>query len=204
MKGMARTDAFLVCFGVVEFAHEEVVTITMIYLRDANMRGLSILFTISAALFLTACATTTTQQEPQIKRISPEELEQIMPKPVPNVTLEEIITLSKQGNSPEQIINRIKASNSRYDLTPSEIVQLTEQGVDPKVLDYMHQTHENALRENMADEINKREKQRQQELDRLEREYRLRQFHYYDPWWGYWGPGPYWRHGPRFRYYYGW
>ena len=167
------------------------------------MRGLSTLFTISAVLFLTACATTT-QQEPQIERISPEELERIMPKPVPNVTLDEIVTLSKQGNSPEQIINRIKASNSRYDLTPSEIVQLTEQGVDPQVLDYMHQTHENALRESMADEINKREKQRQQELERLEREYRMRSFNYYDPWWGYWGPGPYWRYGPRFRYHYGW
>ena len=130
------------------------------------MRGISTFFTISAVLFLSACATTT-QQEPQIKRISPEELEQIMPKAVPNVTLDEIVTLSKQGNSPEQIINRIKASNSRYDLTPSEIVQLTEQGVDPQVLDYMHQTHENALRESMADEINKREKQRQQELERL-------------------------------------
>ena len=169
------------------------------------MRGLSTLFTISAVLFLTACATTT-QQEPQIERISPEELERIMPKPVPNVTLDEIVTLSKQGNSPEQIINRIKASNSRYDLTPSEIVRLTEQGVDPKVLDYMHQAHESALRENMADEINKREKQRQEDLEKLEREYRLRSYPYYDPWWGYFGPGPYWRYpyGPSFRYYHGW
>jgi len=163
------------------------------------------LFILMTALFLTACATTSQQQEPQIKRISAEELEQIMPKPVPNVTLDEIIALSKQGTPPNQIIEKIKTSNSRYDLTPSEIVRLTQQGVDPKVLDYIHQTHESALRENMADEINKREKQRQQELEKLEREYRLRSYHYYDPWWG-WGPGPYWRHpyGARFRYYYGW
>lgn len=167
-----------------------------------NMRALT-LTVITTALLLTACATTQ-QQEPQVKRISPEELEQLMPKPVPNLTLDEIVSLSKQGMSPEQIIEKIKASNSRYDLTPSEVVRLTKAGVDPKVLDYMHQTHENALRENMAEEINKREKQRQQELDRLEREYRLRQFHYYDPWWGFYGPGPYWRYGPRFRYYYGW
>lgn len=158
---------------------------------------------LAAALLLTACATT--QQEPQVKRISPEELEQIMPKPVPNVTLDEIIELSKQGNTPEQIINKIKASNSRYDLTPSEVVRLTQQGVDPKVLDYMHETHENALRESMADEINKREKQRQQDLKKLEQEYRMRSYPY-DPWWGYWGPSPYWRYpyGPSFRYYYGW
>lgn len=168
------------------------------------MRALSLAM-LMAALLLTACATTQ-QQEPQVKRISPEELERIMPKPVPNLTLDEIVALSKQGTPPEQIIEKIKASNSRYDLTPSEVVRLTQQGVDPKVLDYIHKTHESALRENMADEINKREKQRQQELERLEREYRLRQFHYYDPWWGYWGPGPYWRYpyGSRFRYYYGW
>lgn len=168
------------------------------------MRGLS-LTSLVAALFLTACATTQ-QQEPEVKRISPEELEQIMPKPVPNVTLDEIIELSKQGNTPEQIINKLKASNSRYDLTPSEVVRLTQQGVDPKVLDYMHETHENALRESMADEINKREKQRQQDLKKLEQEYRMRSYPYYDPWWGYFGPGPYWRYpyGPSFRYYYGW
>jgi hypothetical protein len=185
-----------------EFASEETVSTGTFYYDEMNMRALT-LTVVTTAFFLTACATTQ-QQEPQVKRISPEELEQLMPKPVPNLTLDEIVSLSKQGMSPEQIIEKIKASNSRYDLTPSEVVRLTKAGVDPKVLDYMHETHENALRENMADEINKREKQRQQELDRLEREYRLRQFHYYDPWWGYWGPGPYWRYGPRFRYYYGW
>jgi hypothetical protein len=168
------------------------------------MRTLS-LATLVATFFLSACATTQLQ-EPEVKRISPEELEQLMPKAVPNVTLDEIVELSKQGNTPEQIINKLKASNSRYDLSPSEVVRLKEQGVDPTVLDYMHETHENALRENMADEINKREKQRQEELRKLEREYRLRSMPYYDPWWGYWGPGPYWRYpyGSRFRYYYGW
>jgi len=167
-----------------------------------NMRALTLAIA-AASLFLTACASTQ-QQEPQVKRISPEELERIMPKPVPNLTLDEIVALSKKGTPPEQIIEKINASNSRYDLTPSEVVRLTQQGVDPKVLDYMHQSHESALRENMADEINKREKQRQQDLKKLEQEYRLRSMPYYDPWWGYWGPGPYWRYGPRFHYYYGW
>lgn len=166
-----------------------------------GLRGL----TLIPVLLLAACATTT-PQEPQIKRISPEELEQIMPKPVPNMTLEEIVELSKSDNTPEQIINKIKASNSRYELTPSDVVRLSKEGVSPEVLDYMHQTHENALRESLADEINKREKQRQQDLKKLEQEYRLRSYPYYDPWWGYWGPGPYWRYpyGPSFRYYYGW
>lgn len=166
------------------------------------MCPLSRITTLFALLFLSACATT--QQEPDIKRISPAELERIMPKPVPNLTLDEIVSLSKQGVPAEQIIDKIKASNSLYDLKPSDVVRLTKQGVDPKVLDYIQQTHENVLRENLADEINKREKQHQQEEQRLRREYQQR---YYDPWWGYWGPGPYWPYryyGPGFRYYHGW
>src|SRR5690606_3252404 len=81
---------------------------------EMAMHRLSRLILI-APLFLVACATTT-QQEPQIQRISPEELEQIMPKPVPNVTLDEIVELSKQGNTSDRIINKIKATNSRYEL----------------------------------------------------------------------------------------
>lgn len=160
---------------------------------------------ISLLLALSACATTQ-QQEPQVKRISPEELERIMPKPVPNLALEEIVALSKQGTPAEQIIEKIKASNSRYDLTPSQAVELSKQGVDPKVLDYIHQSRENALRDSFADEINKREKQKRDEQERLKREYRA--YPYYDPWWGYWGPSPYWRYrpyyGPSFHYFYGW
>lgn len=156
-------------------------------------------------LTLSACATTQ-QQEPQVKRISPEELERIMPKPAPNVTLEEIVALSKQGTPADQIIEKIKASNSHYDLTPSQAVELSRQGVDAKVLDYIHQSRENALRDSFADEINKREKQKRDEQERLKREYRAAP--YYDPWWGYWGPGPYWRYrpyyGPSFHYFYGW
>ena len=156
-----------------------------------------------AMLLLSACATTQ-QQEPDIKRISPEELARIMPKAVPNLTLDEIVTLSKQGVPADQVIDKIKASKSLYDLKPSDVLRLSKQGVDPKVLDYIQQAHEAALRENLADEINKREKQHRLEQEKLQREYQLRSYPYYDPWWG-WAPGPYWPYyGPSFRYYRGW
>jgi hypothetical protein len=169
------------------------------------MRWIPRFLAAAAVLALSACATTQ-QQEPQVKRISPEELERIMPKPAPNVTLEEIVSLSKAGTPAEQIIEKIKASNSRYDLTPSQAVELSRQGVDAKVLDYIHKSRENALRDSFADEINKREKQKRDEQEKLKREYRS--YPYYDPWWGYWGPGPYWRYrpyyGPSFHYWHGW
>ena len=112
---------------------------------------------------LAGCASSP-MQEPQIQRISPEELERIMPKPVPNLTLDEIVKMSKAGTPPQTIIDKIKETNSRYDLTPSESLALSKKGVSPEVLDYIHKAHEQAVRDGFADEINKREKAKLQEL----------------------------------------
>jgi hypothetical protein len=150
---------------------------------------------------LSGCAANTVQ-EPQIERISPEELERIMPKPLPNLTLDQIVELSKAGSTPEQIIDKIKASNSRYSLTPSESLELSKKGVSAKVLDYIQAAHEQAIRDGFADEINKREKQKRQEQERLRREYQLRYQPFYDPFWYGYGFGPSWRYryGPGFHY----
>lgn len=170
------------------------------------MRGMMKWASMASLLLLVGCATTQ-PQAPQVKRISPEELERIMPKPVPNLTLDEIVQLSKAGTPPEQIIEKIKATNSFYDLTPSQSLELSKKGVDAKVLDHIYKSHEQVLRDSVAEEINKRERQRVEEKEKLKREYQMRSYQYYDPWWGY-APGPYWRHrpfyGPSFRYHWGW
>ncbi len=168
------------------------------------MRRISGVMLLVMLALLAGCATTP-PQEPQIQRISPEELERIMPKPIPNLTLEEIIQLSKQGMAAEQIIEKIKASNSRYDLTPSQSLDLGKQGVDAKVLDYIHAAREQALRDSFADEINKREKQKLLEQQELEREYRLRWQPYYHPYFGYsYSPYWQWRYHPFYGPDYGW
>ncbi|MEZ0231754.1 MAG: hypothetical protein ACAH12_02850 [Methylophilaceae bacterium] len=168
------------------------------------MHKLSIIIVAGLLVSISGCATNTVQ-EPQIQRISPEELERIMPKPVPNLTLDEIVNLSKQKVPADQIIEKIKASNSRYDITPSQAVDLSKQGVDGKVLDFIYAAREQAVRDGFADEINKREKEKKLEQERLKREYLWRSQPYYDPWWGY-SYGPAWRrpYGPSFRYGYGW
>lgn len=157
-------------------------------------------------ILLTACASAP-PQAPQIRRISPEELERIMPRPVPNLSLDEIVRLSRNGVAPELIIEKIKTSNSRYDLTPSQVVDLSKRGVDARVLDYIHSSREQALRDGFADEINKREKAHSIEQQKLRQEYELRSYPYYDPFWGY-PYGPYGGYppfyGPGFRYYHGW
>jgi hypothetical protein len=154
---------------------------------------------ISLLMLVSGCATTQ-PQAPQIQRISPEELEQIMPKPVPNLSLNELVVLSNSGISADEIIERIKATDSRYELTPSQALQLSKEGVDSRVLDYIHASREQALRDGVAEEINKREQQKQQELERVKRDYQLRSYPYYYPYFGY-GYYP-WRH-PRYSPYYG-
>jgi hypothetical protein len=151
-----------------------------------------------AALVLVAGCASITEQVPQIQRISPEELERIMPKQVPNLSLDEIVQLSQAKVPAEQIIQKIKESQSQYALTPSQVLEMGKKGVDAKVLDFIQANHEQAIRDGFAEELNKREQTKLQEQQKLKREYQLRQ-PYYDPYWGY--PYPY--YGPRFRYQFG-
>lgn len=148
------------------------------------MRKLTLGLLSSLLVLVSGCATTQ-YQEPQVQRISAEELARLMPPPVATLSLEEIVALSKKGALPDEIIAKIKETNSQYDLSPSQVVVLSTQGVDAKVLDYIHTSREQVLRDSMADEINKRELQNQQEQQRLKREYQLRSYPYYSPYFGY-------------------
>lgn len=154
----------------------------------------------SAVLLVTllaGCATTDTPREPQVQRLTPEEVAKLTPTAVPTLSLEEIVVLSKQNTSAEEIIAKIKASNSQYDLTASQIVDLSKQGVDAKVLDYIQTEREKARQNSIADEINKREKANKEAQQKLKQEawrnYRYDPFYdpFYHPFYGY-GFYPYW------------
>ena len=154
-----------------------------------------------AALLAAGCASVP-EQAPKIERISAEELERLMPKPTPNLSLEDIVQFSKSAVTADEIIQKIKDSQSQYVLSASQALALARQGVDAKVLDYIQAAHEQAIRDSFAEEINKREKLKQLEQEKLKRDFRLNQ-PYYDPFWGYprgpWGyPRPYF--GPSFQY----
>jgi hypothetical protein len=120
----------------------------------------------------TGCATDSKRAggPPLVDRISAEALEKIMPQPRPVLSLDEIVTLSKQGLNHEQIIQKIKESDSSYELTPSQSVDLSHRGVDRRVLDYIHTSRELALRNKLAEEINKRERDKRAELDKLKQQ----------------------------------
>lgn len=143
-------------------------------------------FVLCGVLILSACAThskTMPAKSPQIDRVSEAELARIMPTPVAALSLDDLVKLTKEGATPEQLIEKIKASNSIYDLTPSQSVELNKQGVDSKVLDYMHISREQALRNNVADELNKREKSKRQALNDLKLEQQKQ--NYYNNFCGY-------------------
>jgi hypothetical protein len=162
----------------------------------------SLVALIVSILVLSACASTGGQQT-KSERITPEQLEKMLPPPVATVSLDEIVTDSKLGKTPDEIIAKIKSSNSRYELTPTQTLDLSKQGVDTKVLDYMHHSNELAKQNAIADEMNKREQEKRTAQKQLQRERALAQSYYndyfdgpfYNPYYHY-GYGPY--YGSRF------
>ena len=154
-----------------------------------------LLIFIVVLLLLAGCATNG-QSVPVIERISEEELSRILPQPLATLSLNDLVSLSKEGMTATQIIEEIKSSNSMYDLTPSQSVLLSKQGVDSQILDYIHTSRELAVRNSIADEINKREKIKREELESLKRQ----QLRAYDPFCrnGPYGVYPYGPYGSRF------
>lgn len=134
-------------------------------------------------VMLGGCATTAGSQQTEIKRMTPEELQQRIPVAVATYSLEEIVTDSKQAKSPEEIIEKIKASESRYELSASEMLSLNKQGVSVKVLEFIQQSNELAKQNYLADEINKAEKEKEEAIRKLKHERLFYRHRSYDPFW---------------------
>lgn len=136
--------------------------------------------------------------ESKIARISPEEVNRLLPQPAPHLSLDEIVGLSMGGESPEAIIARIRDTHSSYALTPAQIVELNRKGVSTRVLDHIYNAQQQAIRDSVADELNQRERKQREEIQSLQRELKRRPY-YSDPWpyppywYGYPYPRPYWR-----------
>ncbi|MDN3577401.1 hypothetical protein QWZ03_11550 [Chitinimonas viridis] len=68
----------------------------------------------------------------------------------PQVSVDEALKLSREGVSADAIIAMMRESRSSYQLTASDIVRLSKQGLPDPVLDYMQQTQ--------LDEVRKQER----------------------------------------------
>lgn len=153
---------------------------------------LSLLALSLLALSLLGCATASTPPDAGrgIARLSPEDLERLLPKAEPRLPLAEIVRMSKEGAAAQDIIARIRETGSRYALGAAQLIELHTQGASTEVLDYIQSAREQELRAALVEEINQRELRHAEELKR-EQELRRNLF-YYDPWW----PGhPGWSYG---------
>lgn len=160
------------------------------------------------ALFIVAGCASTGARQAEVERITPEQLAKLMPPAVASLSLDEIVNDTKQGKSADEIIAKIKASNSRYELATAQVLDLSKQGVDIKVLDYMQQSNELAKQNAMADEINKREKEKRLAQERLQQERNRMRDRYDDPFYGFsypYGFGyPYGAFGYPYGSHFGW
>jgi hypothetical protein len=66
------------------------------------------------------------------------------------VTVPQIVQMTREGVPPDAIIAKMKASNTVYRLHAHQVVQLSKDGVNEKVLDYMQQTYLNAVRNDQS------------------------------------------------------
>ena len=142
-----------------------------------------LIFVMLSLFILAGCASTGTQAG-KVERITPEELAKLIPSPVATVSLDEIVADSKAGKSADDIIAKVKTSNSRYELTYSQVLDLNKKGVDAKVIDYIQQSNELAKQNIIADEMNKREQEKMAAKKQLQRERAFNNSQYYDPFWG--------------------
>ena len=153
-------------------------------------------------LALTGCASTAEHPVSRIDRLSPEELAKRLATKVDAMTLVEVVDLTKKGSSAGEIIEKLKLTHTHFALTPSQAVELANQGVDTTVLDYIHTSHQQAMMDELADEYQQREEKYRKQQEVLQEQLRLRPMPFYspydDPFQGYY---PYWyRFPPSFRY----
>lgn len=68
----------------------------------------------------------------------------------PPIPQEGIIAMVKAGTAPGDVIQKLRASGTVYELTATELVELSKKGVPDSVLNYMQSTQIQAVRQEEA------------------------------------------------------
>lgn len=130
------------------------------------------------------CATPVGQRDPignpRLERITSQELATVGPAAPARLSADDLIRLTQQGVSPDQIIDRFYRSGSRLKLTGVQLTDLPHRGVDQRVIDYVV-SHEREAEK--IDAITGQADREAQARARVERVYRDSA--------PYWGPYPY-------------
>ena len=67
----------------------------------------------------------------------------VIPQPV---TVEQVVSWTKEGVTPDEIVRRMRNSRTVYRLKASQLAELRDKGVADKVIDYMQHTYLAAVR----------------------------------------------------------
>lgn len=166
-------------------------------LNIMQYRPLSLLFCASAAL-LAGCASTPPAEPPKIERLTGAELEARLPAPIAAVSLDDVIAMTKRGDSAERIIEKLDATHSNHRLDASRIAGLIGKGVDLKVLDHIVETERRRIFDDIAANIAQRERACLERVEQEARQCRLQSMPVWpgQPFATCWPPHrgfPYWR-----------
>ena len=150
-----------------------------------------------ALVLLSACTSLPEQESRPARRIGEAV---ILPAPAPaepKLSVDDLLAMAKRGVKSEATIARFEASGARFDLTPTQVVDLHARGLPLPVLEAIHTARERALNNDYAQKL--------VDLDRkcsadLQRERRVQRCP--DPYWG--RPGVWGGYPPRGGVYWGW
>ena len=71
----------------------------------------------------------------------------------PNLTLEDLLALAKRSTPVAEVVARLEASGVRFDLTPTQIVDLAGRGMPLPVLEAIHLARERAAQNECAQRL---------------------------------------------------
>ena len=143
-------------------------------------------------LLFAGCATTGPGPDgsatPKIARLTPEELARLTPS-TPKLALDGLLAMARAGQKPEALISRLRESDARFDLKPSEVLDWHKRGLPLEVLEAIHEDREKALRADLAQLLAERDQKCSAELTQERQRARMAP----DPFW----PGACSPFGPR-------
>ena len=119
-------------------------------------RGLARCLTFAAALALVLALAACAAPAPRpvaIERMTSAQLAALKPVANPAVTLQEIVAMGKAGMAPANIIKRLADTHTLHVLSARQIIELSGQGVDPAVIDYLVDTQEKARQSRLLTEL---------------------------------------------------
>jgi hypothetical protein len=116
----------------------------------ARSCGLSVLIAAVLLVGLAGCVTTSDgTATPRLARLSTEEMARLAPD-TPRLTPDDLVSMARSGASVEAILERVRKSSARFDLTPAQVLDLHARGLPLAVLESIHEGREKALRADLA------------------------------------------------------